>query len=221
MKKAGKIAIILSCLGLVWVIGSFADINMHNMSDQEYSSWNMFALVFGQAEEEKVVQAFPERTKVAAEKKIVPAEEVSVPEITLVPTEIPKPTTYEESLKAQGIPVPKKVRDSEWTLLACLLEAEAGVCSDDCVYAVGSVVLNRVKDKHYPDTLREVIYQKGQYACVMNGSIKKGYTTRTLEIAWDLLAFGSTIPKGVVYQAEFEQGTKTWKKIDTEYFCMR
>ena len=29
---------------------------------------------------------------------------------------------------------------------------------------VGSVVLNRVESEYYPDTIREVIYQPGQYA---------------------------------------------------------
>ena len=215
MERIRRIVIAISLVGIVWVIGSFVDVNANNMTTRNYAEWNLFVLVAGQPSKEKIVQAFPEETKGAAvQATAIPCEPTNPP-VT------PQPTTYEESLKAQGIPVPKKVKDSEWTLLASLMEAEAGVCSDACVYAVGSVVLNRVKDKHYPDTLREVVYQKGQYACVANGTIDRGYSTRTLEIAWELLAFGSTIPKAVVYQAEFRQGTRLWKKIDCEYFCMR
>lgn len=39
--------------------------------------------------------------------------------------------------------------------------------------AVGSVVLNRVKSSKYPDTIKGVIYAKGQFSPVKNGSMAK------------------------------------------------
>lgn len=50
------------------------------------------------------------------------------------------------------------------TLLARLIEAEAGGEPYQGKVAVGAVVVNRLKDGRYPNTLREVIYQPGQFA---------------------------------------------------------
>ena len=57
-------------------------------------------------------------------------------------------------------------------LLSRLIYAEAG-CTwipDWVQQMVGSVVLNRVESEYYPDTIREVIYQPGQYAPTWDGS---------------------------------------------------
>lgn len=37
--------------------------------------------------------------------------------------------------------------------------------------AVGIVVMNRVKSKKFPDSVKEVIYQRGQFSPVRNGSL--------------------------------------------------
>ena len=53
-----------------------------------------------------------------------------------------------------------------WTCSPRLIYAEGG-CTwipDWVQRMVGSVVLNRVESEYYPDTIREVIYQPGQYA---------------------------------------------------------
>ncbi|MDD3172534.1 MAG: cell wall hydrolase [Herbinix sp.] len=39
--------------------------------------------------------------------------------------------------------------------------------------AVGIVVMNRVRSDKYPDTLKEVVYQKYQFSPVTNGTLKK------------------------------------------------
>lgn len=50
------------------------------------------------------------------------------------------------------------------TLLARLIDAEAAGEPYRGKVAVGAVVVNRMKDSRYPNTLREVIYQPGQFA---------------------------------------------------------
>ena len=35
--------------------------------------------------------------------------------------------------------------------------------------AVGAVVLNRVKSPGFPNTIREVILQEGQFSCILDG----------------------------------------------------
>ncbi len=39
--------------------------------------------------------------------------------------------------------------------------------------AVGIVVMNRVKSSKFPDSIKEVIYQRGQFSPVRNGSLNK------------------------------------------------
>lgn len=58
-------------------------------------------------------------------------------------------------------------------LLACLIHAEAGTQSYEGKLAVANVVLNRVKSSKYPDTIKAVIYQSGQFSVAKSGSLQK------------------------------------------------
>ena len=115
--------------------------------------------------------------------------------------------------------------EEEIELLARLINAEVGnVKDDDCLYACGSVVLNRVKAKDFPDTIYGAIYQDKptiQYACTVDGNIDKDPTDRSMEIAEDLLRNGTTIPEDVIYQAEFRQGSGIWKRYKNVVFSRR
>lgn len=106
-------------------------------------------------------------------------------------------------------------------LLARVVNAEAGSSwlTDEHQRAVASVVLNRVADSRFPNTLRGVVYQKGQYACTWNGAINKTPTQRAINNAKYVLDNGVTIPKNVVFQAQFKQGKGVWKYIQGHYFC--
>ena len=63
--------------------------------------------------------------------------------------------------------------DEELKLLACLVHAEAGNQSYEGKLAVANVVLNRVKSGKFPDTIKDVIYQPGQFTVVKNGALSK------------------------------------------------
>lgn len=58
-------------------------------------------------------------------------------------------------------------------LLACLIHAEAGTQSYEGKLAVANVVLNRVKSSKYPNNIKDVIYQPGQFTVAHSGSLKK------------------------------------------------
>lgn len=58
------------------------------------------------------------------------------------------------------------------TLLAAVIEMEAGTHYRGGV-AVGNVVLNRVKSSHYPDSIRGVVYQRGQFPGARNGILDR------------------------------------------------
>ena len=56
-------------------------------------------------------------------------------------------------------------------LLAAILQCEAG--SYDGMLAVATVIMNRVASPAYPNNLRAVIYQSGQFAPTWNGSLNR------------------------------------------------
>ena len=65
--------------------------------------------------------------------------------------------------------VPSSV--SETALLAALIQAEAGSQPYEGQLAVGAVVMNRVRSGGYPNTVRGVITQPGQFPPATNGTV--------------------------------------------------
>lgn len=116
---------------------------------------------------------------------------------------------------------PSQYSQSDLDLLARVIYCEAGSSwmTDEHQLAVGSVVLNRVADSRFPNTIKDVVYQRGQYACVPNGMINKTPSERAINNAKYLLENGVTIPTNVVWQAQFRQGKGVWKYIQGHYFC--
>jgi N-acetylmuramoyl-L-alanine amidase len=66
-----------------------------------------------------------------------------------------------------------KYSNEELDLLARLVRAEAQGESLQGKIAVACVVLNRVESSTFPNTIKGVIYQKGQFQPVRNGAINK------------------------------------------------
>ena len=60
-------------------------------------------------------------------------------------------------------------------LLGCIVWAEAGNQDAHGKELVADVVLNRVDDPRFPDTIREVIFQKGQFSTVKDGVLDRAY----------------------------------------------
>lgn len=67
----------------------------------------------------------------------------------------------------------KKYNKANLRLMASIINCEAGGESYQGKVAVGIVVMNRVKSKAFPNTIRKVIYQKGQFSPVRNGMLCK------------------------------------------------
>jgi len=109
-------------------------------------------------------------------------------------------------------------------LMAHLINGEAGNQSDECQQAVGMVVVNRVLDKSFKqDTIKDVIFSPGQYACTKDGNFDRTPSKQAYKNAKAVLT-GNTIisvPKDVVYQSQFAQGSGVWRKIGTETFCRK
>lgn len=112
--------------------------------------------------------------------------------------------------------------DEELDVLSRIISAEAGNCSWEMMEGVGSVVLNRVADGRFPDTIKEVVFEQNpvQYTPTVNGTYWNTPTDEAIDVAKFLLENGSCVPSNVLYQANFPQGTGTWKTLNTSYSTM-
>ena len=108
---------------------------------------------------------------------------------------------------------------TEIYLLAHLIAGEAQNCDDTEQRYVASVALNRVADSRFPDTLEEVIYQPGQYACVPDLNFNREPTESNWKNAQYVLDNGSQLPSSVVWQAGFLQGNGIYIKTAWHYYC--
>ncbi|MEK5379922.1 cell wall hydrolase [Niallia sp. FSL W8-0635] len=75
--------------------------------------------------------------------------------------------------KVQASDESAKLTNNEKNLLARLVHAEAKGEPYAGKVAVADVVLNRVENKQFPDSVESVIYQKNAFQPVQNGSIQK------------------------------------------------
>lgn len=87
-------------------------------------------------------------------------------------------------------------------------------------YYTGAVIYNRWKSPNWPNTIKGVIYQKGQYAVVPKLFTEK-IPDECYQMAEDILRNGTPdVPANVVYQATFSQGSGDWiPPINGEHFC--
>ena len=113
---------------------------------------------------------------------------------------------------------------SDLDILANVIAGEALSCPLDHQIAVAAVVMNRVDDPRFPDTVAEVVGQEGQYSESYLTGTAPDSCYKAAEIAYN---GESDVPNNVIYQANFPQGTAVWWRSDvdtgwyqsTTYFC--
>jgi spore germination cell wall hydrolase CwlJ-like protein len=111
--------------------------------------------------------------------------------------------------------------NGEITLLAKLIEAEAGGETLQAKIGVGAVVVNRVQSGVWASSIRGVIYQKTgeyyQFTPVKNGYINNKPSADSIRAAWTAM-YGSDPSKGAQYY--FDNTSKNewlWAKPKTAY----
>lgn len=72
-----------------------------------------------------------------------------------------------------GDDAPRSYSKAELRLMASIICCEAGSESFQGKLAVGIVVMNRVKSKSFPNTVKKVIYQRGQFSPTWNGAMRR------------------------------------------------
>ncbi|MCM1180958.1 MAG: cell wall hydrolase [Clostridium sp.] len=71
----------------------------------------------------------------------------------------------------------KKYTASELRYMTCIIYCEARGESYAGQKAVGIVVMNRVRSDKFPNSIKKVIYQSGQFSPVRNGSLSRAFST--------------------------------------------
>jgi LysM repeat protein len=101
---------------------------------------------------------------------------------------------------------------SDANLLARLIEAEAQGEPYEAKKAVGAVVVNRVQDSRFPNTISGVIYQKDggyyQFTPVVNGWINKPASSDSIKAAYAALN-GADPTNGALYYFD-DSTTNKW-----------
>lgn len=109
---------------------------------------------------------------------ILPGQELVVPAVLL---------SEEVFLSRGGITVSRE----DLMLIARLIHAEARGESFEGQVAVGAVILNRLESPHFPQSIREVIYQRNSRVCqfspVGDGSINLEPGEQSVQAAWQAL----------------------------------
>ena len=129
------------------------------------------------------------------------------------------------ALQAGGVGAP--IAFDDLYLLARVIDAMAGSdwLTDDFRMCVGEVVLNRVASPEFPNTIRDVVYQRGQYT-VVNSAHFAALTPRRecVDCALRLLQGERHMVAAVVYQADYLQGELFTmfpdRQLGSTYFCL-
>ena len=149
-------------------------------------------------------------------------------------------STWNEAQKAiAGYQKLAQYSDEDIRILTTTVFHEAGHITEQLRQYVAQVVLNRVEDSRFPDTVKGVITQPGQYStkyatveaanAIQATDSKNGtYYYGICEDSVKAAMMGQVeMPSNVLYQANFSQGKGVWKSVyfnsgwyaSTSYFC--
>lgn len=160
--------------------------------------------------------------------------------IKIEPNKINCSLKYEENLIKRPIEMQKKEKEDKesklnsnineddlyWLSQIVMQEMGGDWVSDELQQMVASVIINRVNSEYFPNTVKDVIFQKGQYAGVEYLS-RVEPTDKVIENCKYILENGSILPNNVVFQAEFVQGDGVYYTYydkyvgSTTYFCYK
>ena len=154
----------------------------------------------------------PLATSQVSQDQIIPIEEATVYNIT----------TENAYFMTEPIPLSTEAGMSDLDLIAACVEAEAGNQDLTGKRLVADVILNRVDDKNFPDTVEGVISQPRHFATYWNGAMDKAEPTAETYKAVRMEIEERSYP-GLLY---FDSGDylpygTPWKKVGDHYFSTR
>lgn len=97
------------------------------------------------------------------------------------------------------------ISDADLHLMAAIIECEAGGESYEGKVGVGAVIMNRMRSSRFPNTLSEVVYQRGQFTPAASGKLasvlSRGASQACYDAARDVFAGANTIGDRLFFHA--------------------
>ena len=154
------------------------------------------------------------RLNIPSRKENTSPQQTSTPTPTQEPTSTPEPVHRYSNIK-------NMLSEEEIEFLAQIVYLEAGLEPDLGQQAVIEVIFNRINYYKYPNTLREVIFQKGQFAVVSRYEKGLGLVREKELKNIKLVLEGKTniLPDDTVYFATRPLTDRVVVKIGVHYFC--
>lgn len=114
--------------------------------------------------------------------------------------------------------------EEDYKYLLMTIVGESQNCSKEHQMYVGSVVLNRLHNKkyfNYADCIKDIALAPKQYTCFNGPNAYRDPTDLNIEVAKELILYGSVLPSNVIFQAEFKQGQGVYIQLGNTYFCWK
>jgi spore germination cell wall hydrolase CwlJ-like protein len=164
-----------------------------------------------------------ESTESTEPTEVIEVTEPIIKEIT--DSEVTVPNVIEYVHEVTEVPVVEEpevvISQSDKEMLACVIYQEAGgdYACDECRRRVADIVLNRVEDDRFPDTIYGVLTQENQYGRMhwtgvvwpsrASNSGEANAVARAYRIAEEVLSgqHSSLYGNGYIWQAGFAQGS--------------
>lgn len=113
--------------------------------------------------------------------------------------------------------------EKDYEALIRIVEAEAGICDMKGRILVANVVINRVKDKAFPNNIKDVVYQRTgrtyQFSPVKSGRIHRVKVTEETILAVEAALYGTDYSEGALFfagRAKSNPNSMSWfdRKLD-------
>ncbi len=113
--------------------------------------------------------------------------------------------------------------EEDYQVMLKIVQAEAGVCDSTGKILVANVIMNRVRNEEFPDTITEVVYQESQFSPVIDGSIDRVQVTQDTVDCVNRALDGEDYSQGALYfmnrTASQEVNVSWFDRTLTYLFC--
>lgn len=212
-----KISSIIICLVLAAVLIVVAKLDGSGRADRNNETITESEAVFTYKPLKSVVESKP--FVLSGVHEIKPEKDVEGKEETTTEIATKEIEIYSESIDDIEIINEETstlvFSDNEESLLLRIGMCEAGGESVECVANVMCTVLNRVEDDYFPDSIYDVLYQRGQFTPVSSGWIDTVQPSEKCYEALEMIKSGWDESQGALY---FEScDGDSWHSRNLEY----
>ncbi len=136
-------------------------------------------------------------------------EEIKTVEFEPIPLEVIYAQAGDYTLGERTHDVHLINKEDRDLMLRCAF-AEGGNQGEDGMWLIMSVIMNRVENPNFPNSIREVIYQPHQFSVVTDGRIDEVEPTEATEMAMVRIEDGEIAPEIVAFERKNSHVLDEW-----------